>query len=65
MFVISPMMANFHVYTLVFFTTPSIFETSHYFTPEHFSRQDAQKEANLLLIDRPIDIAKLALISRS
>ena len=34
-----------------YFTKSSIFaETYHRFTPEHFSRQKAQKEAYLLLI---------------
>lgn len=47
MFVISPMVEKFSPY----FTKSSIFaETYHRFTPEHYSRQKAQKEAYLLLI---------------
>lgn len=43
MFVISPMVEKFSPY----FTKSSIFaETYHRFTPEHFSRQKAQKEAS-------------------
>lgn len=53
------------ILTSTHLTTPSIFETYYCFTPELFSRQKAQREANLLLIDWLLYIAKLPLISRS